>query len=97
MTQFDAELKLVIKSLDDETRREMMAFFVSETLAPSEIADTLKADYSRLHYHATVLNEIGAIEEISVIPRPNGSLKHVYAATELGHLAYAKLTGDGTE
>jgi hypothetical protein len=87
--QFDAELDRVIAALDHETRRDLMAFYVSEATSPAAVAQNLKVDFAQLAYHTRVLVDVGAIQPVAHL-RPDWT----YAATEVGHMAYVKVTGE---
>jgi hypothetical protein len=84
---FDSELDHVVAALDHETRRNLMAFYVSEATSPAAITQNLTVEYAALAYHTRVLIDIGAIEPVGHVP-PNWT----YAATEVGHMAYLKVT-----
>jgi hypothetical protein len=84
---FDQELDRVTAALGHETRRNLMAFYVSEATSPAAIAQNLKVEYAALAYHTRVLIDIGAIQPVGRV-QPNWT----YAATEVGHMAYVKVT-----
>lgn len=84
---FDKELDRVIAELDNPTRRDVMAFYVTATTSPATIGQTLKLELSTLAYHTHVLLGVGGIEAAGYVG-PN----RAYAATEVGLMAYAKVT-----
>jgi DNA-binding transcriptional ArsR family regulator len=86
---FDRELDRIIAALDNPTRRDVMAFYVTATTSPVTIGDTLKLEHSTLAYHTQVLLEAGGITPAGYLG-PN----QCYSATEVGLMAYVKVTGD---
>jgi DNA-binding transcriptional ArsR family regulator len=87
--QFDSELDRVIAALDHETRRDLMAFYVSETTSPAAIAQNLKVELPALAYHTQVLLKVGAIEAAGFL-----GTTRIYKATDAGQMAYVKVTGE---
>jgi hypothetical protein len=85
---FDAELDLVIEALEHGTRRQLMAFYVSEATSPREIAEELKIELPAVAYHTQILLGADAIENAA---------HQTYAATEVGNMAYVKVTGEPDE
>jgi DNA-binding transcriptional ArsR family regulator len=89
MAQFDSELDRVVAALDHELRRDLMAFYVSETTSPAAVAQNLKVELPSLAYHSQVLLDIGAIEAAGF----QGS-NRIYRATDAGRMAYVTVTGE---
>jgi hypothetical protein len=79
----------VIASLDHDTRRDLMAFYVSGKTRPAAVARTLKADHATLVYHTQILAKVGAVEAQGW-DGPN----QMFSASELGQMAFVKLTSD---
>jgi hypothetical protein len=94
ITQFDEELDGVLEALAQETRRELMAFYVNEAISPPAIARTVKKDIAKLNYHTQALMNVGAVEMRGAKATDQAAPPR-YAATELGQIAYLKLTGNG--